>query len=215
MAWDPLAALLGEESWTWPRQPTGDGIAVWPLIPGLSTDPGTWDEQFRALRTAGFSVVQPVVPELTPVERRTLAERWGDEVFEELFHGPRPDERAFSQAAARYGLAPFLARPPRVAASARVRNNARLAERLALAGELWLRLGRPDPQGQAFFRAARWADETGYDVAALAREGNLAVVEAVDGQSAEVIRTVVAGPGDDTAGEDLAARLLAEYLGTE
>ena len=56
--------------------------------------------------------------------------------------------------------------------------NHRVAGCLALAAELWLRLGRPVEPAQSLFRAARWLDATAYDVAALHRERNLAVVTA-------------------------------------
>jgi hypothetical protein len=57
--------------------------------------------------------------------------------------------------------------------------NAAIAELLALAGELWGRLGRGEVQAQELFRASRWVDDNAVDVRALAAEGNLEIVEAL------------------------------------
>jgi hypothetical protein len=84
----------------------------------------------------------------------------------------------------------------------------RLAGLLALAGELWLRCGRAPEAGHALLRAARWADAAGYDLGALAREGNLGVVTALDGRSRELLAEAAGG-----AEPRLVRELLAEYAG--
>ena len=92
-----------------------------------------------------------------------------------LFHREPRAERDFARVAHRHGLAPFLPRPlprpPMLGAG-----NRRIGGALALAAEVWLRLGRPVETGQALYRDARWADRTTYDLEALAREGNLGVL---------------------------------------
>ncbi len=185
--------------------------AVWPLVAGLSDG---YEDQHRAcdaLAAAGLAAVQPLALQLSPTDRRRLAETSAGVSFHALFHRPAPAERAFAAVAAACGLAVFaprpLPRPPLAGAG-----NRRLGELLALAGELWLRLGRPASQGQAYFRAARWVDGTGYDVAALAREGNLAVVDALDDAARELIAAALAG--DDALPSPL-PELLAAYTSAE
>lgn len=183
--------------------------AVWPLIPGLTDAPALVASGLDALAAAGAAVVQPVVPRLAAAERRRLAELAGDSAFDRLFHGGEPDERAFARAAAARGLASLVPRPlPRPPLGGA--ENRRLAGVLAVAADLWLRLGRSPSQGQALFRAARWADETGYDLAALAREGNLAVVAAFDAASRALLEEA-AGGGEPA----LVAELRRDYLAEE
>jgi len=142
-------------------------------------------------------------------DRRRLAERWGkereEEVFEALFHREPPSERDFARCAHRHGLAPFLARPLPRAPVLRT-ENLRLGGVLALVAELWLRLGRSEEQGQAFYRAARWIDNTAYDVAGLERDGNLPVLP-LDPQSRAVAAEFL-----ETGDAELLTALLAEYV---
>jgi len=181
--------------------------AVWPLVAGLSDREEDAVRAAAALAAAGLVAAQPLALALTPVQRRRLAEQGGGAAFDALFHRPPPGERRFARAAAASGLAPFwprpLARPPLRGAETR-----RLAGLLALAGELWLRCGRAPAAGQALFRAARWADGAGYDLGALAREGNLGVVTALDGRSRALLAEAAAG--DEPR---LVRELLAEYAG--
>jgi hypothetical protein len=205
LVFDLLQVLLERDLEALRRLPTG-ATAVWPLLPGLTDDPELWEAGCQELAAAGVHCVQALVPSLTPAERRRLAERWGgEETFDALFHGRSPAERDFARAAHRHGLEPFLPRPLPAAAA----GNRRLAGALALAGELWLRLGRPVEQGQAFFRAARWVDRAPYDLEALAREGNLAVLP-LDAAS----RAMIAEHAETGESAQL-ARLLAEYVAPE
>jgi hypothetical protein len=207
---DLLAVLMDRELGKLDRLPTGAAV-VWPLIPGLSDDPALWDEGCRRLALAGARCAQALSPTLVPADRRRLLDELddSDQVFEALFHRESPPERDFARVAHRHGLDPFLPRP--LARTPIVgRENRRLGEILALIAELWLRLGRPVEQGQAFYRAARWVDETTYDLEALAREGNLAVLKAFDERSRALVGEVV-----DTGESELLSELLAEYVGDD
>src|SRR6202040_3892929 len=162
------------------------------------------------LAASGLGCLQALVPAPGPGDRRRLAPDSRGGGFAALFprgHPEPPPERDFARTAHRHGLAPFLPRPlprppwPRV-------ENRRIAGRLGLAAELWLRLGRPVEQAQSLFRAVRWLDATPYDVDALRREGNLAVVNALDPLARQGVAE--AGGGGEPA---LLGELLAEYLG--
>lgn len=212
---DPLPALLAGG----PAAAVGDTVrfaraipgaaVVWPLIPGFELDERAARAAARELAAAGVRALQPMALRLTAAQRRRLAEGRGGEVFDALFHGPPADERPFARGVAAGGLAPFLPRPlPRPPlAGAETR---RIAGLLALAGELWMRCGRPPAAGQALFRAARWADDAGYDLGALAREGNLGVVAALDERSRALIAEAAAG-----GTPELVRELLDEYAAPE
>ncbi|MEM7052730.1 MAG: hypothetical protein AAF604_23905 [Acidobacteriota bacterium] len=203
--WDPLPELLAGEDIHWPE--VSAGLAVWPLVAGLSADPERWLPELGRLRRAGFETVQGLVLELDPGQRRVVAEALGEGAFDAVFHGAVGDERSFARAAAEHSLQPFWPRP--IAGSGRELGNRRIAAALAQVGDLWLRLDRQTIQGQAFFRAARWAEEATYDLTALIREGNLAVLTPLD----EVSRRVAAETVLPTAG-GLLEELLSTYLET-
>jgi hypothetical protein len=202
---DLLEALLERDLGALRRLPS-EAAAVWPLLPGLTDDPALWELGCRDLAAAGARCVQALTPALTPADRRWLAERWGgEEAFDALFHGQPPCERDFARVAHRHGLEPFFPRPlPRP--PGRGAENRRIGGALALAGELWLRLGRPVETGQALYRDARWIDRAPYDLEALAREGNLGVLPI-----APLSREIVAECAETGESERL-ARLLAEYV---
>ena len=62
-------------------------------------------------------------------------------------------------------------------------------------------------RGQAFYRASRWVDREPHDVAALAREGNLGVIDWLDPADREVIDELVA-----TGESSLLSELRHQYL---
>lgn len=207
---DLLPALLARDLDRLDRLPAGSAV-VWPLIPGLTDDPMLWEAGCARLATAGVRTAQPMAPVLAPAERRRLAERWGkeqEEVFDALFHREPPPERDFSRLAHRHGLAPFLERPLPRAPVLRIENR-RLGGVLSLIAELWLRLGRPAEPGHAFYRAARWVDRTTYDVAALERDGNLAVLP-FEPEGRAVLAELL-----ETGESALLTTLLAEYLAAD
>jgi hypothetical protein len=209
---DLLGALLDGALDELGRLSAGAAV-VWPLLGGLTDRPETMEEGCRRLAAAGVSVAQAAEPDLPPAQKRRLLERLeerghgarAEAAFEALFHGAGPDPRAFARAAHRHGLAPFLPRPlPRPPLTGAGEREA--AGLLALAGELHLRLG-DEPRSQACFRAARFLDRTGYDVRALAREGNLPILHWLDSEPRRIIEDWAA-----TSSSSAFTRLQAEYL---
>jgi hypothetical protein len=203
--------VLGAPGSAWAADTGGAGIAaaVWPLLPGITDDPGLWERPCGRLAASGLRCLQALVPAFGPGDRRRLAQSSREGAFEALFHRRHREpttERDFARTAHRHGLAPFLPRPLPRPPLPRAENR-RVAGLLAMAAELWLRLGRPVEPAQALFRAARWLDATGYDVGALSREGNLAVVTALDPLARRVVAEAAGGGEPPLLGE-----LLAEYL---
>ena len=179
--------------------------ALWSLVADLTDGEALRRKGLERLAAGGIACVRGLALQLDPADRRRLAALGDEETFHRLFHGEPPSEREFARAAHAMGLSPFVDRP--LPASPRLAANRRLGELMALVGELWLRLGRPEAQGQIFYRAARWIDRSEHDLAALCREGNLPVVSWLDDRSRQVIEEYVA------RGESLLLRELeAEYL---
>lgn len=185
--YDLLHPLLQRETEKFLTLPEGS-IAVWPLIPGITDRPGRWDDGLSLLAKAGVRCVQPVLVSLTPVQRRKLAEGRDESVFDALFHraGEGFSERDFASYAAEHDLQVFMDRPP-VGTVAKLRFNREIASKLALAGELWLRLERSMASGQALFRAARGADSTTYDLRALVQEENLKVLDWLNSSGRQMV----------------------------
>jgi hypothetical protein len=210
--YDLLPALLARDLDRLGKVPEG-AAAVWALIPGLTDDPTLWEDGCARLAAAGARCVQAMAPALSPSDRRRLAERWGkeddeEELFAALFHREPPAERELARVAWRHGLAPFLARPLPRPPVQRIENR-RIGGTLALVAELWLRLGRSEEQGQAFFRAARWIDTTQYDVEAVSDEGNLSVLP-LDPASRDLVAEMV-----ESGEVALVDELLTEYVEAE
>jgi hypothetical protein len=204
---DLLGALLARDPRVLGALPEGSA-AVWPLIGGLTDGEALREEWLDRLAEAGAAVVQPVVPDLPPEDRRTLAEGRDRRVFDALFHGRPPEPRGFARAAARRGLGIVLPRPlPRP--PLRGARQRELGGLLLLAGDLCQRLGRVG-RGQAHFRAARWVDRTRYDLRVLAREGNLAVIHWLDPASRAVVEEWA-----ERGASPIVDGLLEEYAGRD
>lgn len=147
----------------------------WPLIAGLTDRQEIWGRALALLAQAGVVSVQPVVPSLSPSQKRKLGDLTDRRGYQELFHGAAPDIRAFARAVSEHGLQCFLRRP-RCGRAGRALENRRIAERLYLVAELLQRTGGSVDESLSFYRAARWVDEQSLDVTDLVRTGNLAVV---------------------------------------
>ncbi|MEM9553439.1 MAG: hypothetical protein AAGC60_04215 [Acidobacteriota bacterium] len=206
VACDLLAVLLSGELERLTEVPP-EAIALWPLVPGIGDHPGTIEEGLESLAASGVRSVQGMLLDLDAGERRRLAEGRDEDVFDALFHGGRPSERLFDRAVAAAGMTPFPRRPP-IGGAPRQRSNRRIGAALALAGDLWLRLDRPVGSGQSLLRAARGAEATQHDLAALAAEGNLKVMDWLDPASRRIVEEVA---GDEPSA--LLAELRHEYLG--
>lgn len=203
--YDLLPMLLAGSLEPIDRLPAG-ATAVWPLIAGLTDAPGLQEEGCRRAAAAGARCLQPMLLTLSSSQRRLLAEGRDEATYRALFHRRPPAERSFSVVAARHGLEAFFERPLPRAPLAGASNRA-AAGVLLLAAELCLRLDRPVGRGLAFSRAARWVDAAPYDVAGLAREGNLSVVEEIDQASRELLERWAARRGDGELDD-----LLGEYV---
>ncbi len=206
LVYDLLIPLLEGRLEALTELPAGSG-AVWPLIAGLTDQPELGQEGCELLAAAGVGFVQPLTLELTPILRRRLAEGQSDRVYDALFHGPPPAERALARVAASHGLETFMPRPD-TGQSQRQTANRKIAAELSLIAELWSRLERPLGRGQAIFRAARGAETTRYDLAAVAREENLEVLDWLDAELAELVDEIV-----HRGKSEIQAELLDEYLG--
>lgn len=203
--YDVLQAIATEDLQRLDEVPSGAAV-IWPLISGYTDDEEKWDMGLGRLADVGVGCVHGIVADLSPADRRRMVDVAGEQGFEKLFHGPVPAERDFARAVHRFGMQPFLERPLPLTPT-RLVNNRRLAGLLASIGELWLRLGRAEPRGQAFYRAARWIDRDNHDLLILAREGNLGVVDWLDDESRRVILEIAAR--DESS---LLADLRLEYL---
>jgi hypothetical protein len=179
---DPLrvGALSGERLWV-----------VVPLIAGLTPEGGALNPWLEALASLAPSAVLTVAPELKPADRRRLSDRLGDAAFEVVFHGQPPAEKDFARALAERDLGVHVARPRLDGLPPRAVRNRALASALAECGELWLKLERSESEGVGLLAAARHLDGHHLDVAAVAREGNLALLEFLGPLSRRVVEETV------------------------
>ncbi|HVS65616.1 MAG TPA: hypothetical protein VMT85_19165 [Thermoanaerobaculia bacterium] len=170
---DSLPALLAAA----PAGSGGEG-AVWllPAIPGLTAGESAQERVCARLVELSASAVHVYEPRLGGSELRRLAELFGGDGFEHLFHGEPVDGTPLMRSARRAGLEVLRPRPA-AGVAGRAAENRVLSGLLSQAADLWLRAGRPPSAGQVLFRAAREVDRTAFDLRALAREGNLRVLE--------------------------------------
>jgi hypothetical protein len=215
LAIDLLNALLQGNLTAIDDLPEQAWIVV-PLLPVLSSTPDSWAEILRRAAPRRPLAVIGVAPELSPVDRRRLVERLGEEHFETLHHASsdgaagRRLERAFAAAVSGAGLPAFVERPQAPLPPRLARNRA-LATLLAECGELWLRVGRSEAEAAALLAAARHFESAavaGLDLAALSREGNLAHLGFLSPLALQVIGSA-AGQGHLPP---LLAELRAEFL---
>ncbi len=160
--------------------------AIWPLIAGYTDSREFSEAGVERLASAGVVSIQGVVAELDPSDRRRIVETGGEEGFDAMFHGSSPSERDFSRIVEAAGMEPFVSRPLPEGPSW-LRGNRRIAEILALSGELWLRLGKSEATGQSLYATARRIDNDSHDLLTLCREGNLKVIDWLDPLSSQII----------------------------
>lgn len=223
---DLLGALLDGNPAMIDDLPERAWIVV-PLLPVITGSPAGWAGLLqRALGRRPLAVIG-VAPELSPIDRRKLVERLGEEHFEALHHAD-PDEgsrrrleRSFAAAVERAGLPAFVERPVSELPPRLARNRA-LATVLAECGELWLRVGRSEAEGAALLAAARHFESAavaGLDLAALSREGNLAHLGFLSPLALQVIDSsaghAMAGASVSRVLPPLLAELRTAYTGDE
>lgn len=206
---DLLAALLAGELDAGATV-AAHAVALVPLLPVVSSGEATWLPVLEGLRTRSPRAVLGVAPALSPADRRELVGRLGEEKFEAIHHAERDPagiERDFARAVASAGLEPFFDRPfppmpPRAA------RNREIATALALAGELWLALGRSEGEGVAMLAAARHGEATPRDLAALAREGQLGLLRVFSPLARRLVEELA-----ERGRSSLLEELRAGYLG--
>ena len=204
--YDLLPTLLASDLEGLAQLPRGSD-AVWPLIPELTDRREMWEQGCSLLAASGVRTVQPLAVDLSPEDRRLLAELGDETAFDALFHGRVSSERDFSRCAASYGLAFFVERQAAPMLTSRRARNRHIATSLARAGELWLRLGRTVSGGQGLIRAARGAESSRFDLIALTSEDNLAVLDWLDARSRALVCEVI-----NRDRSSLLDELEAEYL---
>lgn len=187
---DALAFLLADGSVADAASLPLEVAVAMPLLPGLSATPESWRPWLEALAVAGRRLVVGLPVELTPLDRRRLADRAGEEHWEAIFHGDVAGEREFVRLAAALGLETRVPRP-RAARTPRAQRNRELATALAEAGHLVLRLGGSEAEGQALLASARHLEATPLDVPALTREGNLPVLSWLSPGAREMVAELV------------------------
>lgn len=187
-------------------------IALVALLPGGGSPKEHWAPLLARLARRTPHAVVGIAPELSPLDRRRLVEALGEERFEEVHHGRSAGaelERDFARAVAAAGMSPFVERPE-LALPPRAARNRALAAALFEIGERWLALGRSEAEGAAILAAARHVEGSDRDLAALARERQLALLPFLSPLARSVVEEVAE---DGRSG--LLASLRGEWLGSE
>lgn len=199
---DPLAVLI--EGRVAELETASHGATtVWPVLPGLTDHPELLSAGLEHLRTAGVACVVPVGLELTPTAGRALTERFGEKVFDAVFHSGEVDVRPVVRACHASGM-PFL--PPRPPLPGVDGFGRQVASELALIGEMWAASGESPAEAQEYFRAAAWIEETHFDLRALERDDNLGIVPSLSAGAVRVIRELAGGVRRSTMLRDLVER---------
>jgi hypothetical protein len=152
---------------------------ILPLVPGWTAAAEAVEDAVRAGAAAGASFVAPAPLADDGQVRRIAVEaasaaspEAGEQMFERIHHGGPPDDLSealerLRDACARAGLASLPSRPVGLRESAKnSAASARLEEKAQAAH-------RDEHRAALLHAATRWIDESGRDLAAVAREGNL------------------------------------------
>jgi hypothetical protein len=155
---------------------------ILPLVPGWTAAPVAVDEAVRAAIAAGAGFLAPVPLAEDGGVRRVAVEaasaaspEAAEGIFERVHHGGFADELAeaherLRDACVRAGLATVPPRPVGLRESAKnAAASGRLEEKAQAAH-------RDEHRAALLHAAARWIDESGRDLAAIAREGNFGKV---------------------------------------
>ncbi|HLF56861.1 MAG TPA: hypothetical protein VI942_08450 [Thermoanaerobaculia bacterium] len=210
---DPLGSLLGggpvapREPFVRERGESAELVVAVPLIPGLFPAAASIERLLDEVAELRPAAVLGVTPELSPLDRRRLVGALGDAAFEAVFHGAALEESELARRAAARRIGVLPERPLVMSLPPRVSRNREVATQLAECGELWLRLGRSESEGVGLLAAARRVEQISLDISALAREGNLAVLDFLSPAGKRVVEEASEGdPG-------LVAELRSAWLG--
>jgi hypothetical protein len=161
------------------RAPPRHGVeTVWllPAIPGLTLGAPAEERVCRRVLELGAHAVHVYEPRLEGAELRRLAESAGAVDLPALFHSEPADGTPLMRAARRAGIEVLHPRPI-AGVTGRAAEHRVLSGALGQAADLWLRAGRSPLAAQVLFQAARETDRIAFDLRALAREGNLKVLD--------------------------------------
>lgn len=183
--------------------------ALWPLVPGVRNQPEEWTEWACRLAELGVEILQPIALDPPPKIRRALVDAWGEDYFEPIFHGEPHSERAFSAVVASWGLRPFAPRP----SQAKRAGDGALVEALLLAAEYAHRLDDGATRVQGFLRAARWTEESKYEVSALVRDHQIRAIPWVEEESRTLMEEWVQA-GESEILKELEGRYLKRPIAT-
>lgn len=149
-----------------------------PLIPGWTVEPNRLEEAVRRAIATGARFLAPILPDSGGQARRSIVEARGEaepesaeQFFERVHHGDWEAEvgdglRRLYDACARAGLSSV---PPRPVGLSEPVGNAAAAGRLE---EKARAMTHDEHRASLLHAAARWIDESGRDLARIAREGN-------------------------------------------
>jgi hypothetical protein len=151
---------------------------VFPLLPGWTSDRPAVAALVKTAREAGASFASALLPERDGAARRAIVEARADtapdaaeQIFGRVHHGDWDVELqdAVAWAAEACASAGIATLPPRPAGRSEPRGNAAASARLE---ELALARAADEHQAAMARAAVRWIDDSGRDLAAIAREGN-------------------------------------------
>jgi hypothetical protein len=150
---------------------------VLPLLPGVPTSGiEGWRRWLARLTAAGAAGAAPVTTSWSARERRLLAASAPESRWDAFFHAVPPSDSELAREIASAGLAALAARPE-VGAPPRRSRNRRLASILLATATLGDWLGESEAVAAELRAAARRIEASPLDVEALAREGNLGVLD--------------------------------------
>jgi hypothetical protein len=168
---------------------------LFPLVPGWTAEPDALEALLSEAAAGGARFATPLVPETDGESRRAILEarsEAGGDVpegfFERIHHGEwaRPLSARLPEIRERCAAHGLAVLPPRPIGRHEPPGNAVASARLEERAEL----GSFDEHRAALLRAAvHWIDESGRDLAAVAREGNFRRIFPFDGEIAEVAET--------------------------
>lgn len=200
VTWRPGRAVSRERIQELVQRGASAGCLL-PLLPGWTSDRAAIAGFVEQARSAGARFVAPVLPDRGGASRRAIVEARAEitpdaaeQIFGRVHHSDwdRELEDALANLAVACSAAGLETMPPRPVGRAEPARNAAAAARLE---ELAWACAADEHRCARFHAAARWIDESGRDLAAIAREGNLRRVFPLgDELAAEIERALLGIP---------------------